>query len=259
MLPPRARSPYLDGEAQGPPDLDELAAGAQPRQGQRRVLAAGDHQVQGRRQVVEQEGDRRRARPGAHQVVSSRTSRPGVAGRAARSLTRPVTTASGAGGGERSKPGQRRPAAGRVDRQWRRPVAEDLASPGTRDEGQPGRPGGPAGPARRPAGVDLVGRPAGADSSEQRPAWRPGGEAGEQLEAARTRSGRGRGTNSLVASRGRPAAPRPVRLPARAAGRTAGGVGDSSGQRGGRLGQALGRRSPALPRYTLCCRPAAVR
>ena len=60
----------LDAEAQvGRPHLDELAAGAQARQRQRRVLAAGDHQVQGRWQVVEQEGDRGVDGRGAHEVV----------------------------------------------------------------------------------------------------------------------------------------------------------------------------------------------
>ena len=44
------------GEAQvGGPDLDQLAAGAQPRQRQRRVGAGGEDQVQLRRQVLEQE------------------------------------------------------------------------------------------------------------------------------------------------------------------------------------------------------------
>ena len=44
-------------EAQvGGADLDELAARPQPSQRQRRVGAAGDHQVQLRREVLEQEG-----------------------------------------------------------------------------------------------------------------------------------------------------------------------------------------------------------
>ena len=43
-------------EAQvGGADLDQLAARSQPGQRQRRIGAAGDHQVQPRRQVVEQE------------------------------------------------------------------------------------------------------------------------------------------------------------------------------------------------------------
>ena len=45
------------------------SAGAEARQRQRRVLAAGDHQVQGRWQVVEQEGDRGVDVRGAHEVV----------------------------------------------------------------------------------------------------------------------------------------------------------------------------------------------
>ena len=68
----------LDAEAQvGGAHLGELVAGAEAGQRQGRVLAAGDHQMQGRWQVVEQEGDRGvdvsgRARGG---------SRPGPAGR----------------------------------------------------------------------------------------------------------------------------------------------------------------------------------
>ena len=46
----------LRGEAQvGGADLDQLAARAEPGQRQRRVGAGGDHQVQLRRQVVQQE------------------------------------------------------------------------------------------------------------------------------------------------------------------------------------------------------------
>ena len=45
------REPQIGGA-----DLDELAAGAQASQRQRRVGAAGDHQVQLRREMVEQEG-----------------------------------------------------------------------------------------------------------------------------------------------------------------------------------------------------------
>ena len=49
----------LGGEAQvGGADLDQLAARPQPRQRQGRVGPAGDHQVQLRREVVEQEGHR---------------------------------------------------------------------------------------------------------------------------------------------------------------------------------------------------------
>ena len=48
---------FVEGEAQvGGADLDQLAAGPQARQGQRRVLAGADHQVHLRREVLEQEG-----------------------------------------------------------------------------------------------------------------------------------------------------------------------------------------------------------
>ena len=46
------------GEAQvGGAQLGQLAPGAQPGQGERRILAGGDHQVHPRRQVLEQEGE----------------------------------------------------------------------------------------------------------------------------------------------------------------------------------------------------------
>ena len=44
-------------------------AGAQPRQGQRGVFAAGDHQMQRRWQLLEQEGDHGVHGRGAHEVV----------------------------------------------------------------------------------------------------------------------------------------------------------------------------------------------
>ena len=50
---------FFDVEAQiRCPYLDDLPAGAQSRQRQRRVLPAGDHQMQRRWQVFEQEDDR---------------------------------------------------------------------------------------------------------------------------------------------------------------------------------------------------------
>jgi hypothetical protein len=50
------RGRLVGGEAQvGGPDLDEVAPGPQPRKRQRRVGAAGDHQVQPGREMVEQE------------------------------------------------------------------------------------------------------------------------------------------------------------------------------------------------------------
>ena len=53
------RRGLVGGEPQvGGPDLDQLAPGAQPGQGQRRVGPAGDHQVDLRREVLEQEGHR---------------------------------------------------------------------------------------------------------------------------------------------------------------------------------------------------------
>ena len=47
---------------------ESWVAGAQPRQGQRGVLAAGDHQMQRRWQVLEQDGDRLVHGLGAHGV-----------------------------------------------------------------------------------------------------------------------------------------------------------------------------------------------
>ena len=79
-------SRHADAQVNGP-DLHELAAGAPPRQGQRGVLAAGDHQMQRRWQVLEQEGHRVVHRRGAHEVVVVQD-QDTEAGRAARSLTR---------------------------------------------------------------------------------------------------------------------------------------------------------------------------
>ena len=63
------------GKAQvGGAQLGQLAAGAQPGQGQRRILAGGDHQVQLRRQVLEQKG-RGPHRPAGHRSRGSRRGR----------------------------------------------------------------------------------------------------------------------------------------------------------------------------------------
>ena len=73
------RGRLLGAEAQvGGAQLGQLAAGAQARQGQRRVLAGGDHQVQRRRQVVEQEGDRGVDGRRAHEVVVVEDQQTGV-------------------------------------------------------------------------------------------------------------------------------------------------------------------------------------
>ena len=85
--------------------------------------------------------------------------------------------------------------------------------------------------------------PAGAESSVHRPASRPASRRASRRGRG-TRSGRGRGTNSLVASR-RPTAPGSDRRPA------ASGAGDAPGQGGGRLGQALGREVLGLAQVDL--------
>ena len=60
----------LGREAQvGGAQFGQLPVGAQPGQRQRRVGAAGQHQVQSRRQVLEQERQRRVHRLGVDQVV----------------------------------------------------------------------------------------------------------------------------------------------------------------------------------------------
>ena len=58
------------GEAQvGGAQLGQLPPGAQPGQGQGRILAGGDDQVQPGRQVLDQEGQRIVHRPGVEDVV----------------------------------------------------------------------------------------------------------------------------------------------------------------------------------------------
>jgi len=64
------RRRLLVGEPQvGGAQLDQLARGTKPRQRQRRVAAAGDHQMQPRRQVAQQEGHAVVDRPRIQQVV----------------------------------------------------------------------------------------------------------------------------------------------------------------------------------------------
>jgi hypothetical protein len=131
------------------------------RQGQGRVLAAGDHQVHGGRQVVDQEGDRGLDGRGAHEMVVVQDEQAG------RWQGDEVVDQAGEhhlrwrrlGGVE---PGQRPPAAFGGDRlHGGDQVAEDLADvlvalvegdPGDRAV-QPGQPGGQqaglAGPGRR--------------------------------------------------------------------------------------------------------------
>ena len=71
------REPQVSG-----PDLDQLAARPQPGQRQRRVSATGDHQVQPRRQVVEQERHRVVDLAGLDQVVVVEHQHDVAAGRA---------------------------------------------------------------------------------------------------------------------------------------------------------------------------------
>jgi hypothetical protein len=64
------RGRLLRGEAQiGGAQFGQLAAGAHPRQRQRRILAGGDDQVDRWRQVIEQEGESLVDGGRAHQVV----------------------------------------------------------------------------------------------------------------------------------------------------------------------------------------------
>ena len=71
------REPQVGGT-----DLDQLATRSQPRQRQRRVSAAGDHEVQPRRQVVEQERHRVLDLAGVDQVVVVEHQHDVAAGRA---------------------------------------------------------------------------------------------------------------------------------------------------------------------------------
>ena len=58
------REPQVGGA-----QLGQLAAGAQPGEGQTRILAGGDDQVHPRRQVLEQEREGLVVRPGVEHVV----------------------------------------------------------------------------------------------------------------------------------------------------------------------------------------------
>ena len=71
------REPQVGGT-----DLDQLATRSQPGQRQRRVSSAGDHQVQPRRQVVEQERHRVLDLAGVDQVVVVEHQHDVAAGRA---------------------------------------------------------------------------------------------------------------------------------------------------------------------------------
>ena len=187
---PHARVQELGGllgsEAQvGGAHLGQLAAGAQARQRQRRILAGGEHQVDRRRQMLEQEGDGGVDGRGAHQVVvvQHQQARLGQGGQV-------VDQAGEDGLGRRRgrrgvQPGQRRAATGGGDRlEGGDQVAENLVSVLVAlVEREPGDRVADAGQTRSASRLVLP-APAGAVSSalpaarDQARPGRRGGQAG---------------------------------------------------------------------------------
>ena len=248
------RGRLLDAEAEfGRPDLGELAAGSQAWQRQGRVLAAGDHQVQGGWQVVEQEGDRGVDGRGAHEVVVVQDQQAG-GGQNGQVIDQFGDQDLGWRRPGSVEPGQRPAAAGWGHRlQGGDEVAEDQAGvlvariqrePGGRaiQLGEPsGQQAGLAGtgrrreqrtPARVQTRVQVGHQPGPRDQVGAGPGYeqlgRQQGEAGGALArrpGGPARSGRG------VAE--------------------VGGVGHASGQRFGHQGQALGREVLGLAQIDL--------
>ena len=239
------RGRLLDAESQvGGAQLGELVAGTEARQGQRRVLTAGDHQVQRRWQVVEQEGDRGMDVRSLHQVV----------------VVQDQQTGGGQGGqvvdqaGDHNlrwrrlrgvEPGHRPAPTGRSDRlQGGDQVAEEPA--GVLVALVEGEPGGRAvqlgEPGRQQAGLAGTGR-----RREQRAPTRARAdvEAGQQ-PGPRDQVATGPGHEQLGRQQGEtggaPACPAGwCARSGRRAAHELGGGGGAPGQGGGRLGQAVGR------------------
>ena len=232
----------LDAEGQvGRPHLDELVAGAETWQGERRVLAAGDHQVHGRWQVVEQERDRGVDGRGACEVVVVEDQQTG-GWQGGQVVDEDGDHDLGRRRPRGVEPGQRPPACGRGDRlEGGDEVAEHLVEvlvalvegePGDRTV-QAGDPGG------QQAGLARAGR------GRQQRAPGPveaGVEAGEQ-PGPRDQVGAGPGHEQLGRQQGQ-----------------TGGAGHAPGQGGGHLVQALGREVLGLAqvRLVLAARGRAV-